>query len=172
MGIRFVEKAIEYEMRRHAEALSKGENIETETRRFDAASSQTISMRSKEDDVDYRFLVDPDLPIFKINPRRINKIQERLTKVPFDLKLEMCGTYNLSVVDVQTMFLHPNTISIFESLANEDRDARQVFIWLYQNVWGNVAKKGLDLEGTLRDNFESGKLLGDLIDLVSSKKVS
>ena len=67
MGIRFVEKAIEYEMRRHAEILAQGKQLDTETRRYDAENDKTFSMRSKEEDIDYRFLVDPDLPIFKIN---------------------------------------------------------------------------------------------------------
>lgn len=45
-------------------------------------------------------------------------------------------------------------------------------MWLYQNLWGNVAKKDLDLEETLANNFQNGELLGGLIDLVSSKKVT
>jgi aspartyl-tRNA(Asn)/glutamyl-tRNA(Gln) amidotransferase subunit B len=83
MGIRFVEKAIEFEMRRHAEALTLGDHIETETRRYDAEKNKTISMRSKEENIDYRFLVDPDLPIFRINPQRIEKIRKDLSPVPF-----------------------------------------------------------------------------------------
>ena len=51
-------------MRRHAEILANGESVKTETRRYDAASDKTISMRSKEEAIDYRFLVDGDLPIF------------------------------------------------------------------------------------------------------------
>jgi aspartyl-tRNA(Asn)/glutamyl-tRNA(Gln) amidotransferase subunit B len=64
LGIRFVEKAIEFEMRRHADILANGDSVKTETRRYDAAADKTISMRSKEDNLDYRFLVDSDLPIF------------------------------------------------------------------------------------------------------------
>ena len=110
MGIRFVEKAIEFEMRRHAEALANGEYIETETRRYDAENDKTISMRSKEEDIDYRFLVDPDLPIIKVNPKRIEKIRETLLPCPFNLKFDMCQKYGLSIVDVNTIFLHPETI--------------------------------------------------------------
>ena len=62
LGIRFIEKAIEHEVRRHAFALSNGHDIKMETRRYDAINDTTIFLRSKEDDIDYRFLVDPDLP--------------------------------------------------------------------------------------------------------------
>ena len=51
-------------MRRHADILANGDSVKTETRRYDAAADKTISMRSKEDNLDYRFLVDSDLPIF------------------------------------------------------------------------------------------------------------
>jgi aspartyl-tRNA(Asn)/glutamyl-tRNA(Gln) amidotransferase subunit B len=71
MGIRFVEKTIEYEIKRHANLMARGERITFETRRYDAANDKTISLRSKEEDTDYRFIRDPDLPHFKINPRRV-----------------------------------------------------------------------------------------------------
>jgi len=71
MGIRFIEKAMEYEILRHAELISKGHEVPHETRRYDAVADKTISLRSKENDLDYRFIRDPDLPYFKINPARI-----------------------------------------------------------------------------------------------------
>merc|ERR1712216_421852 len=73
LGIRLVEKAIEYEMRRHAELLAQGLPVTKETRRYDAVSDRTISLRSKEEEIDYRFLVDPDLPKIRITQERIDK---------------------------------------------------------------------------------------------------
>lgn len=64
----------------------------------------TISLRSKEEDVDYRFMVDPDLPRIKISPARIEKQRNQLGSLPFDRKMWMLEKYNLSVLDVQTIF--------------------------------------------------------------------
>ena len=75
LGIRFIEKAIESEIYRHAALLDSGEKILKETRRYDAIKDLTFSLRSKEEDVDYRFLVDPDLPQFRISQDRINTIK-------------------------------------------------------------------------------------------------
>ena len=75
LGIRFIEKAIEFEIARQSKMLKEGDTIIMETRRYDAANDVTISMRSKEDDVDYRFLVDPDLPIIRVDQKRIDKIK-------------------------------------------------------------------------------------------------
>ena len=74
LGIRFVEKSIEYEVRRHAQLMAEGLKVVKETRRYDAINDRTISLRSKEEDIDYRFLVEPDLPNFIINRSRVEKI--------------------------------------------------------------------------------------------------
>lgn len=74
LGIRFVEKTIEFEMKRHAEILASGGVVKKETRRYDALSDRTISLRSKEEDLDYRFIRDPDLPMFRINAARVDRI--------------------------------------------------------------------------------------------------
>ena len=86
LGIRFVQKAIEYEIKRHAELLEKGEKIKMETRRYDAVNDKTFSLRSKEEEIDYRFLVDPDLPNFIISPERVERVRQKMQKVPFERK--------------------------------------------------------------------------------------
>lgn len=51
-----MEKVIEHEIMRHVELLLEGKHIEKETRRYDSINEKTISMRSKEQDPDYRFM--------------------------------------------------------------------------------------------------------------------
>jgi aspartyl-tRNA(Asn)/glutamyl-tRNA(Gln) amidotransferase subunit B len=60
-GIKFVMKAIEYETQRHIECLNRGEQIQKETRFYDAANGTTVLMRKKEEEVDYRNEVAPSL---------------------------------------------------------------------------------------------------------------
>src|SRR5690606_34691428 len=63
-SIRNVKRAIDFEFRRHVEAIENGEEIVKETRGFNAASGQTSSMRTKEDANDYRYFPEPDLQPF------------------------------------------------------------------------------------------------------------
>jgi len=56
------EAAVEFEYRRHVEMLSRGEIPRTETRRYDSESGTTETLRVKEEEPDYRFFQDPDLP--------------------------------------------------------------------------------------------------------------
>lgn len=54
-GAKNVERAVEYEYRRHIELLSKGIIPEFETRRYDADLDKTFTLRKKEEEPDYRF---------------------------------------------------------------------------------------------------------------------
>lgn len=128
LGIKFVEKAIEYEIQRHVDLLRQGKDIVKETRRYDTLKDTTFSMRSKEQDPDYRFFQEPDLPTFKVSEERIQRVREKLEKTPFDKKKEFASKYQLSIADVQTAFNYPWSIAIFEELAHS-RDPKVVFNW-------------------------------------------
>src|SRR5262249_22272527 len=66
-SFRFLEKAIEFEVRRQIDILEDGGKIVQETRLYDSDKDETRSMRSKEDAQDYRYFPDPDLPPLKVS---------------------------------------------------------------------------------------------------------
>ena len=116
--------------------------------------------------------MDPDLPIIRVDQQLIEKVKnEQFVRVPFDQKIEMCDKYGLSIVDVQTVFLHGETIEVFENLiAEANRPPKEVFNWMYVNLFGNVNKKDLDFHQIVTENFKNGQILGQLIDLVETEK--
>lgn len=118
LGTKFVEKAIEHEILRHVALLEQGLDIPKETRRYDTLKDTTFSMRSKEQDPDYRFLQEPDLPCFLVSKKRIAMVQEKLEKTPFERKKEFAGKYSLPISDVQAAFSHPWSIEVFEKMAD------------------------------------------------------
>lgn len=66
-SFRAVERAIQFEIKRHIAALEKGEKIIQETRGWNETKEATFSQRQKEDSHDYRYFPDPDLPKLKIS---------------------------------------------------------------------------------------------------------
>lgn len=90
-GAKNVERAVEYEYRRHIALLSEGKIPEFETRRYDAEKDITHTLRKKEDEPDYRFFQDPDLPAFQISNARISKAHKELKEVPYDVKKRFCN---------------------------------------------------------------------------------
>jgi aspartyl-tRNA(Asn)/glutamyl-tRNA(Gln) amidotransferase subunit B len=80
-----IEKAIEFEISRQTSIIKSGEKIKRETRTF--TENETVSMRSKEEAEDYRFIPDPDLPVIEIKKELVNEIQKSLPELPH-LKVE------------------------------------------------------------------------------------
>jgi len=81
-SFRFLEQAIEFEVRRQIEILEDGGKIVQETRLYDPDRDETRSMRSKEDAHDYRYFPDPDLLPLEISEEWIRKIQNEIPELP------------------------------------------------------------------------------------------
>eukprot|EP00347_Sterkiella_histriomuscorum_P014226 403361690 len=175
LGAKFVEKAIEYEVMRHVDLLLKGEPIMKETRRYDSLEDKTISLRSKEQDPDYRFFQDPDLPCISVTPDRIRRIEQTLMPTPFERRNSFIEKYNLQIWEVLTIFSQDELVPIFEKLADDktkSRDPKNLFNWFFTHIYGNIQKKGLDLLPIINKNFKNGDYVAELIDLVSNEKLS
>jgi len=85
-SFRFLEKAIEYEVRRQTELIEDGGKVVQETRLFDPDRGETRSMRSKEDAQDYRYFPDPDLLPLAISRQWIEQIRASLPELPQQLR--------------------------------------------------------------------------------------
>lgn len=130
LGIKFVEKVIEYEIMRHVELLKKGKKIPKETRRYDSINDRTISMRSKEQDPDYRFLSEPDIPVIDIDLREYEQVKSTLAQTPFQRKKKFSSQYQLDIADVQTMFAYDSMSVVFErQVSSGKRDPKDIFNW-------------------------------------------
>src|SRR5471032_2244873 len=78
----FMEKAIQYEVRRQTEIREDGGTIKQETRLYDPERDETRSMRSKEDAMDYRYFPDPDLLPLVINEADIERVKATMPALP------------------------------------------------------------------------------------------
>jgi len=87
-SFRFLEKAIEFEVRRQVELIEDGGKVVQETRLFDPDRGETRPMRSKEDAHDYRYFPDPDLLPLEITARWIDEVKRSLGKLPAQVRRE------------------------------------------------------------------------------------
>ncbi len=81
-SFRFLERAIEFEVKRQIEILEDGGKIVQETRLYDPDKDETRSMRTKEDAHDYRYFPDPDLLPLEISEKWIEEIKPKLPELP------------------------------------------------------------------------------------------
>jgi aspartyl-tRNA(Asn)/glutamyl-tRNA(Gln) amidotransferase subunit B len=130
-SFKFLERAIEYEIRRQIELIEDGGRVVQETRLYDADRDETRSMRSKEDAMDYRYFPDPDLLPLVIDAAWIEEIKENLPELPEQKRRRYVENYGMSIydanvltanLDVSTYFdgVVRNSLRNMEPLANAD----------------------------------------------------
>jgi aspartyl-tRNA(Asn)/glutamyl-tRNA(Gln) amidotransferase subunit B len=73
----FLEAALEYEMERQYDLLTKGEKVIMQTRLFNEETKTTLAMRDKETVQDYRYLQDPDIPALQLTEKFIEKVKDK-----------------------------------------------------------------------------------------------
>ncbi len=81
-SFRFLERAIEFEVRRQIEIIEDGGTIVQETRLYDAGRNETRSMRTKEDAHDYRYFPDPDLLPLSVEQAWVEEIRSAMPELP------------------------------------------------------------------------------------------
>jgi aspartyl-tRNA(Asn)/glutamyl-tRNA(Gln) amidotransferase subunit B len=81
-SFRFMEQAIEFEVRRQVELIEDGKAVVQETRLYDPERDETRSMRSKEDAQDYRYFPDPDLLPLVVTEQDIEKVRSEMPELP------------------------------------------------------------------------------------------
>lgn len=86
-SFRFVERALEYEIGRQTEIIKAGGRVVQETRGYDSTRNVTVSMRSKEEAMDYRYFPDPDLITVRVDPEWIERIRGTLPELPEQRRL-------------------------------------------------------------------------------------
>ena len=87
-SFRSVERAAEYEFKRQAELLQRGERIVQETRGWSDDTGRTTSQRSKEDAQDYRYMPDADIPPIVLDSDEIKRVQATVPKLPPQYRAE------------------------------------------------------------------------------------
>jgi aspartyl-tRNA(Asn)/glutamyl-tRNA(Gln) amidotransferase subunit B len=98
-SFRSLERAMEFEVARHAEALEKGERLVQETRGWDENAGRTISQRSKEEANDYRYFPEPDLPPLRPDAAWVAELRAALPELPAARRARYVEPLGLSPYD-------------------------------------------------------------------------
>jgi len=116
-SFRFLERAIQYEVRRQIELIEDGGKVVQETRLYDAERDETRSMRSKEDANDYRYFPDPDLPPLVISPQWIEEVRLRMPELPDAQRARFESEYELSAYDAAQLSADRDVSAYFQQVA-------------------------------------------------------
>jgi aspartyl-tRNA(Asn)/glutamyl-tRNA(Gln) amidotransferase subunit B len=118
-SFRFLEEAIQYEVRRQIELIEDGGKVVQETRLYDPDKKETRSMRSKEDANDYRYFPDPDLLPLIIPEEWVAKERSEMAELPAEKAKRWQADFGLSAYDCQVLTQERATADFYESLVAE-----------------------------------------------------
>ena len=113
-SLRFVERALAYEVERQIRLIESGATIEQETMLWDADRGVTYSMRSKEEAHDYRYFPDPDLVPVIVDERWKAEIARSLPEHPTARRDRFCASYGLPRYDADVLTAEKPTADYFE----------------------------------------------------------
>jgi aspartyl-tRNA(Asn)/glutamyl-tRNA(Gln) amidotransferase subunit B len=166
-SFRFLEQALDYEIQRQIGVVCRGDRLSQETRLWDSAERETVSMRSKEEAHDYRYFPDPDLPALVVTRARIDALRASLPELPAARLLRLMSAYKLSERDVAALETN-DLVSYFEQTAHALGQPRAAFNW----VSGVVARKKNELGVDFDPLRLSPGALASLIRLVDQGRIS
>lgn len=123
-SVRFMQKAIEYEIERQIEAHESGEGVRQETRLWDEKNNKTRIMRSKEDAADYRYFPEPDLQPLVVLPEFIAEIKSSMPELPDTMRDRFIAEYELSYADASQLVGEKALAEFYETAAKTSGDPR------------------------------------------------
>jgi len=118
-SFRNVQRALEFEVRRQAQALEAGERIVQETRLWEADRSYTRSMRSKEFAHDYRYFPEPDLVPLRVDRRWVEEIRAGLPELPRAWRQRAVAQYGLPAYDAEVLTQSRALVDYYEAALRE-----------------------------------------------------
>jgi aspartyl-tRNA(Asn)/glutamyl-tRNA(Gln) amidotransferase subunit B len=115
-SFRFLEEAINHEVRRQIELIEDGGRVVQETRLYDPDKHETRPMRSKEDAQDYRYFPDPDLPPLVIDAAWIARVKAAMPELPDAMRKRLVAEFGLSDYDALVLTQSKAGAMYFEAL--------------------------------------------------------
>ncbi|MBR9690648.1 Asp-tRNA(Asn)/Glu-tRNA(Gln) amidotransferase subunit GatB [Candidatus Woesearchaeota archaeon] len=116
-GFKEIEKALNYEIERQKQAVLNNEKIVQETRAWDADSGITISMRKKETEEDYGYILDPDLVVTDITKDWIKKVKDSLPELHQERAKRYVNKYKISKENAKVLTLDYDLSEFFDAVA-------------------------------------------------------
>jgi aspartyl-tRNA(Asn)/glutamyl-tRNA(Gln) amidotransferase subunit B len=118
-SFRFVRKAVDYEVARQIALVSSGGRVVLETRTWSEAQGKTLSMRSKEEAMDYRYFPDPDLPPLRVSEAEVERVRAALPELPAQKRARWEQELGLTAADAVVLSAHPALAQLLDDTAAE-----------------------------------------------------
>ncbi len=171
-SFRFVEKAINYEVRRQIELLEGGGSVAQETRLYDADKDETRPMRSKEEANDYRYFPDPDLLPLEIDAGFIETVRNTLPELPDQKKQRFIKDYALTPYEAGVLTSSRELAAYYEDVVRGGGQPKLCANWVLGELLGALNKNNLDINASPVSPVQLAGMLKRIGDNTISGKIA
>lgn len=147
-SFKFVQKAIEYEIKRQAQVLDEGGRVVQETRLFDSTKGVTFSMRSKEEAHDYRYFPEPDLVPVVVSKDAIEDIRKNIPELPDAKRGRFVKDYGLPEYDADMLTQSRALASYYEETVKLSGRPKAVSNWIMGELMRLLNADNKEIEGS------------------------
>jgi aspartyl-tRNA(Asn)/glutamyl-tRNA(Gln) amidotransferase subunit B len=167
-SVRFMQRAIEFEIERQIAAHEAGEAVNQETRLWDEKNNCTRVMRSKEDAHDYRYFPEPDLQPLVVSSEFIEQVRREMPELPDAMRDRFMEVYGLSFADASQILSDKHLAEYFETTARFTANPRSSANWILGELTRELNNSGKPISESLL----TAEDLAELIKTVEAGKIN
>ena len=163
-SFKFMQQAIDYEVRWQIEEIEDGRAIVQATVLFDPDTGETRAMRTKEDAADYRYFPDPDLPPLVIAPEWVEQVRANMHELPRVMAARFVADYGLPEYDASTLTQSKAMAAYFEAAARACGQPKLASNWIMGEVSRRLNASDAQIEQVPVDALTLAALIGRIAD--------
>jgi aspartyl-tRNA(Asn)/glutamyl-tRNA(Gln) amidotransferase subunit B len=167
-SVRFMQKAIEYEIERQIAAHEAGEPVRQETRLWDEKNNRTRVMRSKEDAHDYRYFPEPDLQPLIVSGDFIAQVKNEMPELPDTMRDRFMAEYELSYTDASQLVTEKDLAEFYEHAVRSSGNPRVTANFILSELMRELNNGGKSAS----QSPVSAENLAELIKTLDSGKIN
>jgi aspartyl-tRNA(Asn)/glutamyl-tRNA(Gln) amidotransferase subunit B len=167
-SFKFMQQAIDFEIRWQIEQIEDGHKIQQATVLFDPDTGETRAMRTKEDAADYRYFPDPDLPPLHVAPSWVQSVKASMPELPRVMAARLVSEHGLPEYDANALTQSQAMAAYFEAATKVCGQPKLVSNW----VMGEVSRRLNQDEKSIEQCPVSAERLGELISRIQGGVIS
>jgi aspartyl-tRNA(Asn)/glutamyl-tRNA(Gln) amidotransferase subunit B len=163
-SFKFMQQAIDYEVRWQIEEIEDGRQVQQATVLFDPDTGETRAMRTKEDAADYRYFPDPDLPPLVVAPEWVERVRSEMAELPRVMAARFVADYGLPEYDATTLTQSKAMAAYFEAAARASGQPKLASNWIMGELSRRLNAGDMPIDQAPVDAATLGALINRISD--------
>ncbi len=163
-----VERALNFEIIRQKGLIEKGITVKRETRHWDEVRRITVSLRTKEEEQDYRYFPEPDLVPIVISRKLIEDIKAEMPELPEERAKRFMSMYGLPRYDAEVLVSSKQLADFFEECVKLYNKPKEISNWMMSDLLRYLYENNLELH----ESKITPRMLVDMIRLIDKGVIS